>query len=469
MTRRCPRSCRVRHLPARDPVFDACDRLHAAVAGAARPARPSRTCDEDRGGTIALFVGGMAMMIAGHRAMARHGTNVNPLRPTTALVTDGVFRYTRNPLYVGVSIALCGIALVVALDWVLVLIIPAFVLLHFAVVMREERYLERKFGEAYHRYAARAALPVDEDRHDQLAVSHQRLLAPDRRGSRASAVSRRDHADQPSVGHPPPVSAVPDLAGLRHGEHRRFRAPGLPGARRPYRFNRSSSRGSCPWAPVARSIDTQTELRRARRSSCCVGVAAGPKRVPLLPLHRREPCAAHRLPLHEIDEQHIGSVEVVMAGRRAGRFRLAAQLFVHAQPLGEDRSPHASVSSSTASISKPAPRNSSVCCSMPIRRRGRHAVPQQLPLRVRQGPMHDPVGEGDASAGAQHAMRLGKGARDVGHMQQRFLADDGVVARIRQRQVHHIAFEHAHLAVETDAPRSAPLRPRRAPASIRCR
>jgi protein-S-isoprenylcysteine O-methyltransferase Ste14 len=97
---------------------------------------------------IALFAGGMSMMIAGHRAMARHGTNVNPLRPTTALVTDGVFRYTRNPLYVGVSIALCGIALVAALDWVLVLIIPAFVLLHFAVV-------ERKFGEAYHRYAGR--------------------------------------------------------------------------------------------------------------------------------------------------------------------------------------------------------------------------------------------------------------------------------------------------------------------------
>jgi protein-S-isoprenylcysteine O-methyltransferase Ste14 len=44
----------------------------------------------------AIFAAGMAMMSAGHRAMSRHGTNVNPLRPTTALVTDGVFRYTRN-------------------------------------------------------------------------------------------------------------------------------------------------------------------------------------------------------------------------------------------------------------------------------------------------------------------------------------------------------------------------------------
>jgi protein-S-isoprenylcysteine O-methyltransferase Ste14 len=103
----------------------------------------------------AVFCAGMAMMSAGHRAMSRRGTNVNPLRPTTALVTDGVFRYTRNPLYVGVSIALCGVALVFALDWVLVLIVPACVLLHFAVVRREERYLEQKFGDAYRAYVAR--------------------------------------------------------------------------------------------------------------------------------------------------------------------------------------------------------------------------------------------------------------------------------------------------------------------------
>ena len=103
----------------------------------------------------ALFAAGMAMMIAGHRAMSRHATAVNPYRPTTALVTDGVFAFTRNPLYVGVSIALCGVAAVFALDWVLVLIVPACVLLHFAVVRREERYLEQKFGDAYRRYRQR--------------------------------------------------------------------------------------------------------------------------------------------------------------------------------------------------------------------------------------------------------------------------------------------------------------------------
>ena len=79
----------------------------------------------------AVFAAGMAMMAAGHRAMSRHGTNVNPLRPTTALVTDGVFRHTRNPLYVGVSIALCGVALVFALDWMLILIVPAWIMKYY--------------------------------------------------------------------------------------------------------------------------------------------------------------------------------------------------------------------------------------------------------------------------------------------------------------------------------------------------
>ena len=48
---------------------------------------------------LLVVVVGMAIMFAGHRALLRHGTNINPLRPTTALVTDGVFRRTRNPLF----------------------------------------------------------------------------------------------------------------------------------------------------------------------------------------------------------------------------------------------------------------------------------------------------------------------------------------------------------------------------------
>ena len=66
------------------------------------------------------------------------------------LVTEGVFGQTRHPLYVGVSAALCGIALIFRLDWLLLLIVPSCVILHFAIVRPEEL-----FGDAYQRYKAR--------------------------------------------------------------------------------------------------------------------------------------------------------------------------------------------------------------------------------------------------------------------------------------------------------------------------
>jgi protein-S-isoprenylcysteine O-methyltransferase Ste14 len=101
---------------------------------------------------VIVALSGLAVASAGRRALLRNKTNISPLQPTTALVTDGIFGYTRNPLYVGGSVALCGIALLFDLDWIPLLLLPACLLLHFAVVLREERYLEQKFGEAYRRY-----------------------------------------------------------------------------------------------------------------------------------------------------------------------------------------------------------------------------------------------------------------------------------------------------------------------------
>jgi len=104
---------------------------------------------------VMVVLCGLITTCAGRLALMREGTNVNPLQPTTALVTGGIFGRTRNPLYVGILTTMFGIALLFALDWLVLLIIPSWVLLHFGVVMREERYLERKFGDAYRRYKER--------------------------------------------------------------------------------------------------------------------------------------------------------------------------------------------------------------------------------------------------------------------------------------------------------------------------
>jgi protein-S-isoprenylcysteine O-methyltransferase Ste14 len=88
------------------------------------------------------------------RALVRRGTNVNPLRPALALATDGLFRWTRNPMYVGGGPLMLGLAIAFGIDWLLLLMIPSGLLLHFGIVRREERYLIGKFGDEYRRYCA---------------------------------------------------------------------------------------------------------------------------------------------------------------------------------------------------------------------------------------------------------------------------------------------------------------------------
>jgi protein-S-isoprenylcysteine O-methyltransferase Ste14 len=102
-------------------------------------------------GGVLVFVG-LSLAIWGRKTMTRSGTNVNPRQPSTALVITGPFRYIRNPLYVAMFLMYTGLALLINTAWMIVLIAILFPLMHWGVVLREERYLERKFGEAYTRY-----------------------------------------------------------------------------------------------------------------------------------------------------------------------------------------------------------------------------------------------------------------------------------------------------------------------------
>jgi len=85
-------------------------------------------------------------------AFRKAGTHVEPWKPASALVTGGVFRYLRNPMYVGVILFIAGLAVVLASDWMLVMTAVLALVIHFGVVKREERYLAAKFGESYRRY-----------------------------------------------------------------------------------------------------------------------------------------------------------------------------------------------------------------------------------------------------------------------------------------------------------------------------
>jgi protein-S-isoprenylcysteine O-methyltransferase Ste14 len=104
---------------------------------------------------LALVAMGIGTANWGRRTMQAAGTNIDPTRPATAIVTSGPFRFTRNPLYLALTILYLG--LTVALDtwWGVVVMVPLLIVMHRGVVLREERYLEVKFGESYRAYKAR--------------------------------------------------------------------------------------------------------------------------------------------------------------------------------------------------------------------------------------------------------------------------------------------------------------------------
>jgi protein-S-isoprenylcysteine O-methyltransferase Ste14 len=100
---------------------------------------------------------GLALTIATFaiRAMRRAHTTVDPTQPTTALVVEGPFKLTRNPLYLSLTLLYTGITILVNTLWSMLLLPVALVVMRKGVIDREERYLERKFGEQYRQYKER--------------------------------------------------------------------------------------------------------------------------------------------------------------------------------------------------------------------------------------------------------------------------------------------------------------------------
>jgi len=110
-------------------------------------------------GTAVILVPGLALIalagwlaISGERAFRRAGTNVDPRKPSLVLVSDGPFRFTRNPMYLGMVILQLGLALTFSLDWALVGAVTVLGILHFGVVLREEAYLTETYGGPYRDY-----------------------------------------------------------------------------------------------------------------------------------------------------------------------------------------------------------------------------------------------------------------------------------------------------------------------------
>ena len=99
-------------------------------------------------GAAARFLGRVCMSLSGMLAlsalveMRRAGTHVDPRQPATALVTQGPFSLTRNPLYLSLTLLYAGIAFMVNSLWAILLLPGAVIVMRYGVINREERYLE---------------------------------------------------------------------------------------------------------------------------------------------------------------------------------------------------------------------------------------------------------------------------------------------------------------------------------------
>ena len=101
-----------------------------------------------------LLGGGVLLLGWFEWAMRRAGTPTNPYKPSSCIVTEGPFRYTRNPAYLSMTTIYAGIAALARASWAFLLLPVALGVIRRGVIDREERYLERKFGEEYMRYKA---------------------------------------------------------------------------------------------------------------------------------------------------------------------------------------------------------------------------------------------------------------------------------------------------------------------------
>jgi protein-S-isoprenylcysteine O-methyltransferase Ste14 len=102
-----------------------------------------------------LFIAGIALTVGGFITQKRAGTDPIPFNPSTRIVAHGLYRFTRNPMYVGFAFATVGLAILIDSTWTLCAVPIGLVLIDRIVVAREEKYLERKFGEEYLNYKRR--------------------------------------------------------------------------------------------------------------------------------------------------------------------------------------------------------------------------------------------------------------------------------------------------------------------------
>ena len=101
---------------------------------------------------LSLISGSLGLMFWADGTFKRWETAVNPEYPTTTLIQTGPYRFSRNPMYLAFILIQLGIGLAVSSWWLLLTLLPTWIVLRWGVIAREERYLTALFGEQFRAY-----------------------------------------------------------------------------------------------------------------------------------------------------------------------------------------------------------------------------------------------------------------------------------------------------------------------------
>lgn len=102
-----------------------------------------------------LVAAGAGLILSAFYRFGRARTGIVPITPTTTIVAAGPYQFTRNPMYLGMTVVYLGATLLVSSFWPLLFLPLAVACIQSYVIPREERYLEGKFGDEYRTYRAR--------------------------------------------------------------------------------------------------------------------------------------------------------------------------------------------------------------------------------------------------------------------------------------------------------------------------
>jgi protein-S-isoprenylcysteine O-methyltransferase Ste14 len=103
-------------------------------------------------GGILVSAIGLGLVASARILFIRTGQNPAPWKPSPELILNGPYRFTRNPMYLGVTLLELGLGLAVNILWISLLAAPALLVVHLIAVLPEERYLSEKFGDRYEDY-----------------------------------------------------------------------------------------------------------------------------------------------------------------------------------------------------------------------------------------------------------------------------------------------------------------------------